>query len=309
MKSHERVHAEDALKHLFRCEQAGHRGSLESLAGGLSVSAGQAVNVLTALQSAGLATLKEGMIELTAAGRGYALQVIRAHRLYETYLAQETGRPEVDWHREADVQEHRLSESEISRLAQRLGHPPFDPHGDPIPTADGKVPPTRGVALSDWAVGHPARIVHIEDEPEPVYQQLVALRLYPGMSVLVLEATPQRIVAEIDGEQQVLAPVVATNVTVVGVPAAGGGRAQQVGRLSALRCGDRARVVSISPRCRGAERRRLLDLGIVPDTVVEAEMKSPVGDPTAYRVRQTLVALRREQADLINVMPLEAAGS
>ncbi|HYG35582.1 MAG TPA: FeoA family protein, partial [Clostridia bacterium] len=71
--------------------------------------------------------------------------------------------------------------------------------------------------------------------------------------------------------------------------------------LTTLRPGQCAKVKGLSPACRGAERRRLLDLGFVAGTKVEVEMVSPGGDPTAYRVRGTLVALRREQAGLIRV--------
>jgi len=60
-------------------------------------------------------------------------------------------------------------------------------------------------------------------------------------------------------------------------------------------------VVGIAAGCRGPERRRLLDLGVIPGTVVAAEMRSPAGDPVAYRIRGALVALRREQADLIHI--------
>jgi DtxR family Mn-dependent transcriptional regulator len=76
--------------------------------------------------------------------------------------------------------------------------------------------------------------------------------------------------------------------------------------LSGLKPGERTRVVSLSPACRGPERRRLLDLGFVPGTLVEVEMVSPGGDPTAYRVRGTVIALRREQAGLIRVCSREA---
>jgi Fe2+ transport system protein FeoA len=64
---------------------------------------------------------------------------------------------------------------------------------------------------------------------------------------------------------------------------------------------ESGRVREISPRCRGVERRRILDLGIVPGTLVTAELVSPSGDPTAYRVRDTLIALRREQANTIKI--------
>jgi DtxR family Mn-dependent transcriptional regulator len=75
--------------------------------------------------------------------------------------------------------------------------------------------------------------------------------------------------------------------------------------LSGLRPGTVARVIGLSPACRGPERRRLLDLGFVSGTPVEVEMVSPAGDPTAYRVRGTVVALRREQAGLIRIRSQE----
>jgi|TARA_B100000315_G_C14277128_1_gene451349 DtxR family Mn-dependent transcriptional regulator len=72
-------------------------------------------------------------------------------------------------------------------------------------------------------------------------------------------------------------------------------------RLSSLRLGESGSVVSLSTDCRGQERRRLMDLGILPGTVISAEMRSPSGDPTAYRIREALIALRHEQADMISI--------
>jgi Fe2+ transport system protein FeoA len=71
--------------------------------------------------------------------------------------------------------------------------------------------------------------------------------------------------------------------------------------LRDLKPGQQAKVVNISQWCQGAERRRFMDLGIVPGTVIEAEMTSPSGDPTAYNIRGAIIALRREQAKLINM--------
>lgn len=296
----ERALAEDALKHLYWCDEQGQTGTAESLAGSEGYASGEGARVLGVLQSAGLATLRDGVFHLTDEGRRYALQVLRAHRLYETYLAQETGYHETRWHQRAHNKEHHLTPDEVAELAQRLGHPRFDPHGDPIPTADGHVPKREGTPLADWPVGKPARIVHLEDEPETVFAQLVAIGLCPGLTVQVVSSTSHRVIIEVEGRQHVLAPIVAANVTVVEAPAEAGGRGQP---LSQLPPGTRGRVVALSPRCRGAERRRLLDLGLVPGTMVESELRGPLGDPTAYRVRETLVALRREQADWVLVEP------
>jgi DtxR family Mn-dependent transcriptional regulator len=144
-------------------------------------------------------------------------------------------------------------------------------------------------------------IVHLEDEPAQVYAQIAAEGLRPGTSVRMMEATPERIRFWADGDERILAPVAAANVSVVPVPSDGSDREESRETLASLRPGEAATVIRISKACRGLERRRLLDLGILPGTRIEAAMKSPSGDPTAYRVRGTLVALRDEQAGLIHV--------
>lgn len=79
--------------------------------------------------------------------------------------------------------------------------------------------------------------------------------------------------------------------------------------LVTLKLGETAKVVQILPTCQGAERRRLMDLGILPGTVITAEMKSPSGDPTAYRIRGALIGLRQEQANAIAIRRVPGAGA
>jgi DtxR family Mn-dependent transcriptional regulator len=305
----ERVRIEDALKHLYDCDYRRQPATLQSLAGAIGISGNGAGRLLERLQQLGLSTATGGRLELTAEGRGYALRVIRVHRLWERYFSEHTGLAAAEWHAQAEHREHRTSSSEANALAARMGFPLYDPHGDPIPTATGEIVPPAGQSLSDLPVGQPAAIIHVEDEPQAIYAQLAAEGLHPGVRVRVLESGPARIRFEAEGEERVLAPIVAANVTVTpceaDLPEAGG-----TTPLSTLVPGQQARVVRLSPAFRGAERRRMLDLGIVPGTVVQAEMKSPSGDPTAYRVRGALIALRREQADLIYVeRPVEGAAA
>ncbi len=72
-------------------------------------------------------------------------------------------------------------------------------------------------------------------------------------------------------------------------------------RLSSLKPGEFGKIINILPECAGAERRRFMDLGIVPGTIVTAEFTSPGGDPTAYSIRHSLIGLRKEQADYIMI--------
>jgi DtxR family Mn-dependent transcriptional regulator len=142
-----------------------------------------------------------------------------------------------------------------------------------------------------------------------VYAQLVALGLHPGLQVRLTEVSPRRVCLLAQGAEHVLAPLVAANVSVTPLAPVARAEAPAGEPLSALRPGDEARVLAISWRCRGPERRRLMDLGVLPGTRIRAEMKSPTGDPTAYRVRDALIALRAEQAELIRVerLPQRAA--
>lgn len=295
-----RVQTEDALKHLYDCEYRTQPCTLQSLAGALGLSGNRAVSLLERLEQHGLARAEAGRYLLTSEGRGYALRVIRIHRLWERYLAEETGLEAPEWHAQAEIREHRTTLEEAKALAARMGFPRYDPHGDPIPTETGEIAPARGCPVTDLAAGSSAEVVHVEDEPPAVYAQLVAEGLQQGSRVRVIESSPQRIRLESDGDEHVLAPVVAANLSVVELPEEEE-PAGPVERLSSLALGESARVKGISAACRGPERRRMLDLGLVPGTLVEAEMKSPAGDPTAYRIRGAMIALRRSQAELIHV--------
>ncbi|MFQ5614512.1 MAG: DtxR family transcriptional regulator [Anaerolineae bacterium] len=296
-----RVLSEDALKHIYDYQVQGHRPTSQSIAGALNITVNQVAGLLAEMERRGLLQVRGDEFHLSARGRDYALHIVRAHRLWERYLADETGFAEAEWHGQAERREHTLSPDEVEALSLQLGRPTHDPHGDPIPTAEGGIGSQRGQPLISVGVDRAARIVHLEDEPEVVYAQLVAEGLHPGLEVRLLEASPRRVRLWAGGDEHVLAPIVAANISVVPLPQERLSAAEDGERLTALKPGQQARVAGISPACRGAERRRLMDLGVLPGTLVEAEMVSPGGDPTAYRVRGALLALRREQADLINI--------
>jgi DtxR family Mn-dependent transcriptional regulator len=150
--------------------------------------------------------------------------------------------------------------------------------------------------------GSVVRVVHIEDEPESTYRELLAARLEPGMTLGVLRADEHGVELDTGGQRRQLSSALAANVTIVPL-ADDAARRLALRRLSALAIGQQATVESIAPACRGMERRRLLDLGLVPGTRVVAEFASPAGDPVAYRVRGALIALRTQQADMIHIQP------
>jgi len=301
----ERVLREDALKHIHRCQRYHRRPTLEGIAGALHITVNQAAELLSKMEAGGLVRMEDNELRLTPQGRDYALHIIRAHRLWERYLADKTGFDEAEWHELAHRFEHQLSPAEADALAAQLGDPIYDPHGDPIPTAEGRMKPHGGQPLTTMPLDQPLRIVHLEDEPEVVYAQLVAEGLHVGMPVRLIEKSPERVRFWANGDEHVLAPIVAANISVRPLPQEQEIEEEPGERLSSLKPGQMGKVIGISRACRGPERRRLMDLGILPGTLVRAEMVSPGGDPTAYRIRGALIALRREQANLINITRLE----
>jgi DtxR family Mn-dependent transcriptional regulator len=297
-----RVLLEDALKHLHDCEYKGITPSRMSVAGSLQMSTDDATELLGRLATLGLVTPDGEKVSLTSNGREYALRVIRMHRLWERYLADKTGVRETDWHTEAEWQEHFLTTDEANDLAAELGNPRFDPHGDPIPTQGGDLPRNAGRPLASMPPGERARILHIEDEPRSIYRLIVEEGLSVGVHVRMVSKTDGEISLEAEGRTIHLSAAAAANISVsfaVDEPEEAGTFAT----LADLRPGEGGKVLSISRRCRGLQRRRLMDLGIIPGTVIMAEFRSPGGDPTAYSVRGATIALRSSQAALIRIVP------
>ncbi|MDZ7615765.1 MAG: metal-dependent transcriptional regulator [Patescibacteria group bacterium] len=296
---------EDTLKHLHHCEFLGQQATLESLSGAVGVSRDHVVRIISDLEQAGLAEVWGGRPSLTAAGRREALRIIRIHRLWEKFLAERSGLDEVLWHDEADRREHVTSSDQAEALDASLGYPRFDPHGAPIPTAAGELPQRRGVLLSTVQPGQVGRVVHVEDEPLALHQQLEVQGLAVGAVVRVIAASSLSLRIEVGGEEQVVAQVAAANVSVdpIELPADVASRGVRLSRMGLHR---KARVLGLLPTCRGLQRRRLLDLGLLTGTVVEPELRSGWGNVVGYRIRGALIALRQDQASQIQVEPVES---
>ncbi|MFH1196823.1 MAG: metal-dependent transcriptional regulator [bacterium] len=299
-----RMQIEDALKHLYDCEYKNSMCSLQSISGNLAVSTDHASELISTLQKMKLISAEGGHLKLTNEGRSYALKVVRMHRLWERYLADETSLTETEWHDEAHLLEHTLNEEEINKMAAKIGNPIFDPHGDPIPSPEGKIYSVKGKQLCELNEGDFARIIHLEDEPNAIYSQLVAAGLHPAMQIRVMESSKDRIKIDAEGEECIFSPIVAMNVTVQPIDKSEA-IIDSFEPLTALKEGESAIVRGISKACRGQQRRRLLDLGIVPGSLITSLMKSPSGDPTAYLVREATVALRKEHAGLIFIKKID----
>ena len=124
---------------------------------------------------------------LTDAGLAEALRLVRRHRLIETFLMEHLGYLWQEVHEEAERLEHAVSDEFTERLAELLGHPARDPHGDPIPAADGTLVLESSKPLSEAQVGRRVRIVKVDNESTSVLNHLGERGLVPGRTVSVKE--------------------------------------------------------------------------------------------------------------------------
>ncbi|WP_120521362.1 metal-dependent transcriptional regulator [Arthrobacter celericrescens] len=131
-----------------------------------------------------------GAVTLTPEGMRLALAMVRRHRLIETYLVMEFGYSWDEVHDEAELLEHAVSDTFIERMALKLGNPARDPHGDPIPAADGTVALPHAHRMAELDVGHSGRITRISDENPELLRYLAAEEIDLDASVEVMGRKP-----------------------------------------------------------------------------------------------------------------------
>ncbi len=127
---------------------------------------------------------------LTPAGEQQALRLVRRHRLIETFLIEYLGFSWDEVHSEAESLEHTVSDRFTERLSARLGHPTHDPHGDPIPGADGTLPDTPDVPLAELQVGQTLKVARLKTQEADVLAYLAELSIQPGHVLCVSKCEP-----------------------------------------------------------------------------------------------------------------------
>jgi DtxR family Mn-dependent transcriptional regulator len=180
---------EDYLKEIFQL--GGEDVKTRELALALKISAASVTGMLRKLSELRLVDYERYRgVSLTEAGRKVALETIRHHRLIETYLAEALGYSWFEVHDEAEKLEHHISEEFESRIAEILGHPEYDPHGDPIPDADFVLPGDLGRPLPLLPVGTPLEVTRIVNQPVDVQRYLDGRGIAPGSRLQLVEIAP-----------------------------------------------------------------------------------------------------------------------
>jgi DtxR family transcriptional regulator, Mn-dependent transcriptional regulator len=162
--------------------------STKDVAERLSIAPPSVTNMFVCLRGMGLVEYERYRgVSLTERGRGEAMRLLRRHRLIEAFLVEHLGYSWQEVHEEAERLEHAVSDGFTERLAEFLGHPDHDPHGDPIPTVDGTLEPDDSFPLSGAVAGRRVRIYKVSDESIPTLDYLGEHGLVPGRILNVKE--------------------------------------------------------------------------------------------------------------------------
>lgn len=198
---------EDYLKAIYRLSLDGQPATTSAIAQALDLAPPSVSGMVRRLSEQGLlAHVPYRGVELTAGGRRAALRMVRRHRVIEAYLVARLGYSWDTVHDEAERLEHAVSEELIERMVAALGNPAFDPHGDPIPDADGRVAELPYTPLADVPPGETVEVRRVHtSEPERL-RYLGGVGLTPGAVVTVTAREPfdGPLAVELNGRRQVL---------------------------------------------------------------------------------------------------------
>jgi len=182
---------EDYLKAIYRLSPEGRPASTSEIAHLLDLSAPSVSGMVKRLSELGLLEhIPYKGVQLTDAGRRAALRMVRRHRLIEAYLVEFLGYGWDTVHPEAERLEHAVSDTLVERMAAALGHPTVDPHGDPIPEADGSIHELATTALHEVAVGSTVEIRRVDEGDPERLRYLAALGLVPGVTITLVDRQP-----------------------------------------------------------------------------------------------------------------------
>ncbi len=208
---------EDYLKTIYKLQGTETVATTE-IAKAMNYSSASVTNMVKRLDQMGLVVYQSYKgVRLTEAGCKIALEIIRHHRLLELYLKEVMGYSWADLHKEAEHLEHHISEEFEDRIDQMLGFPTHDPHGDPIPTRDGKMEATIDDQLCDAQAGQQLEVKRVSDDDPELLHYLEEMGLLPGAKVKILKKEPfdGPIAIEVGQDKKTVGFVVAQKVFVV----------------------------------------------------------------------------------------------
>jgi DtxR family transcriptional regulator, Mn-dependent transcriptional regulator len=208
---------QDYLKAIFKLGEHSASVTTNDLARELKVAPASVTNMLKRLNDLNLALhVSYKGVELTEAGRKAALEIIRHHRLLELYLKEALGYSWDKVHEEAEHLEHHISEEFEDRIAEMLGHPTHDPHGDPIPAKDGTLPQAFTRSLVSVDEGETVTIRRVSDAEPEFLRYCAGIGIVPYVQANVVSRTPMNhtITIAVDATEHVIGEQAAAQIFV-----------------------------------------------------------------------------------------------
>jgi DtxR family transcriptional regulator, Mn-dependent transcriptional regulator len=198
---------EDYLKAIYQLSPEGRPASTSDIAHRLALSPPSVTGMVKRLSEHGLLEhVPYRGVQLTEEGRRAALRMVRRHRLIEAYLVEFLGFSWETVHDEAERLEHAVSDKLVERMAGALGNPEVDPHGDPIPSADGFVQELSCTPLSDVPVGQSVEIHRVRENQPDRLRYMASLGIKPGVRIAVIDRQPfdDLVTIEVGGQKHVV---------------------------------------------------------------------------------------------------------
>ncbi|MEM9226620.1 MAG: metal-dependent transcriptional regulator [Verrucomicrobiota bacterium] len=172
----------------------------------MGVVPGTATAMIKTLDKEGLAVHEpRSGVRLTDEGEQLALRMLRRHRLIEYFLVETLKMDWTEIHEEAEALEHAVSDRMLDQLDNFLGMPRFDPHGDPIPTAEGKMHDRRVTLLADLTIGKTGKVARVADQQAAFLDFVGQHQLFPGVAIEVKSCDPTAgiLVIDVKGNHEV----------------------------------------------------------------------------------------------------------
>ena len=289
---------------------------LSQLAESLDVTSVSVNEMCRKLQDYGFVTYRPYKgAALTKAGEKLANHTLRRHRLWEVFLVEKLHLDQLEADDAACLLEHATSDEVIDRLDDYLDNPKTNPGGLPIPQADHKKTQLVGVPLTEVSVGETVRVLE-NQTAQNAKQFLNEAGITAGNEIRVIAASPRYVLVEVGGQQVSLVCDLATQIMIdvsdlekAAILETNQQRneesmeqstteLQQI-PLSQLKKGQEAIVVRIDGK--GAVRRRMMDMGVVPGAEIHVIRVAPFGDPTEYSIKGYSLSLRKSEAENIKI--------
>jgi DtxR family Mn-dependent transcriptional regulator len=212
------VTADDLLKALFSAEIKGEKVAGTDLSELLGITPSGVTRLALKLAGEGMIEYQRYQgIELTRKGREAAAMLIRKHRLWEMFLFKVLKMPWEEVHTEAELLEHQTTDQMVERLDDFLGHPQYDPHGQPIPDRNGKVPSSKGqLRLSEVEPGKSYTVTRVSDRSQALinYFADIGLTLHARITVLDKIGMDGSLIVSVKNNKTIVSPAMAKNIFV-----------------------------------------------------------------------------------------------